>query len=172
MREGDKAAKPWNAMVTALPGGIQIRGVTSVEEGLDVERVTVARNDVEKDTMSAMVKLAKKICGFCDVGQSTAACQLMVLPSRKQLVTRGVLRPAQGGAKDTEERVYGLVSLTTSSRDEHDKLWRAMLSCSLAADCEGWFLGEVDALDSHEKGCGDLRKSQRLRRLPREACYD
>ena len=158
-------------MVTALPGGIQIRGVPSVEEGLDVERVTVARNDVDKDTMSAMVKLAKKICGFCDVGQPTAESQLMT-PSERRLASRGVPRPAQGGAEDTEERVYGVVLLTTSSRDKHDKLWRAMLSCSLAADCEGWFLGEVDALDSHEKGCGDLRKSRRLRRLPREACYD
>ena len=39
-----------------------------MKEGLDVERVTVARNDVHQDTMSARMKLAKKICEFCDVG--------------------------------------------------------------------------------------------------------
>ena len=59
-----------------------------MEEGLDVERVTVARNDVDKDTMSAMVKLAKKICGFCDVGQSTAESQLMTPSERTAGYTR------------------------------------------------------------------------------------
>ena len=61
----------------------------------------------------------------------------MVLPARKQLVTRGELRPAQGGAEDTEERVYSMVSLLTSSRD---KLWRAMLSCSVSAQPKAGFL--------------------------------
>ena len=78
--------------------------------------------------MSAMVKLAKTICEFCDVGQPTAEDQLMT-PSERRLVTRGVLRPAQGRAEDTEERVYGMVSLTMSSRDKHNKLWSASLSC-------------------------------------------
>ena len=31
-----------------------------------------------------------------DVGQPTAECELMVLPSRRQLVTRGELRPSHG----------------------------------------------------------------------------
>ena len=99
---------------------------TSVDEEQDVERVTVARNDVCKDTMSAMMKLATKICEFCDVNQPTAESQLMTPPERR-LVTRGVLRPAQDGAEDTEERVCGMVPLMTSFGD--DKLWRAMLSC-------------------------------------------
>ena len=63
------------------------------------------------DTMSTMVKLATEIDEPHDIGQPTAECQL---------------RPKQGGAEDTGERVYGMVTLTTPSRD---KLWRAMLSC-------------------------------------------
>ena len=80
-----------------------------------------------KDTMSATVKPAKEF-HETDVGQPTAACQLMVCPSRSTLVTKGAA-PTRG-AKDTEERVYGTVTLTTFFRD---KLWRAMLSLSLSA---------------------------------------
>ena len=86
-------------------------------------------------------------------GQSIAACQLMVVPSRRQRAGRsrrhqgaclgddgdgGELRPIQGGAEGTTERVlaYDMVCLMTSS---HDSLWRAMLI--------GWLHGEVDALD-------------------------
>ena len=58
-------------------------------------------------------------------------------------------QPAKGEAEDIEEGVYGMVSRMASSRD---KLWRAMLSCSVS----GWFLGEVNALDSHEQCWSDL----------------
>ena len=44
-------------METAFPGGMEVRGVPSVEEGHDVERISVVRSD--EDTMLAMVKLAK-----------------------------------------------------------------------------------------------------------------
>ena len=48
---------------------------------------------------------------------------------------------------------YGMVSLMMSSRD--------MLSClPRPADCEGQLHGAVDALDSHEHGWSDPRKSQ------------
>ena len=52
-----------------------------------------------KDTMSSTVKPVKEL-HECDVGQPTAACQVMVCPSRRTLVTKG-------GAKGTEERVCG-----------------------------------------------------------------
>ena len=45
-------------------------GVTSLEEGHAVERVNVRRSDVDKDTMSATVKLAKDIDEL-DIGQPT-----------------------------------------------------------------------------------------------------
>ena len=62
--------------------------------------------------MSAVVKLAKATCEPCDVGQRTAACQLM-RPSRRKLVTeRCELRPAQGGTEDTEERVLALHTMS------------------------------------------------------------
>ena len=64
-------------------------------------------NTEAKDTMSSMVKPAKEL-HECDVGQPTAACQVMVCLSRRTLVTTRT------------------VTLATSSRD---KLWRAMLSC-------------------------------------------
>ena len=121
---------PIDAMVTAFLGGIQVRGSLPRRKENYVERVNVVRSDVDKDTMSAAVKLAKEVDEL-DIGQPTAECQLMTL-SERRLVTRGELRPAQGGAEDTEERVYGMVSLMTSSRDQHDKLWRALLSCSLS----------------------------------------
>ena len=74
-------------------------------------------NDVER-TVSAMVKLTQEndeswvyVVDYGMVpllrGQPTAVCQLIVLPSRKQLVTQ--LRPVQGGAEDTEERVLSMV---------------------------------------------------------------
>ena len=75
--------------MTAFPGGKKVLGDT--------------------DTMSATMKPAKELHKL-GVGQPTAVCQLMVVPSRRQLVT--LFRPAQGGAEDTEERVlaYGMVS--------------------------------------------------------------
>ena len=63
------------------------------------------------DTMSAMMKPAKELHEI-GVGQPSAACQVMVCPSRRTLVTMRT------------------VTLTTSSRD---KLRRAMLSCSLSS---------------------------------------
>ena len=58
-----------------------------MEEGHDVERISVVRSD--EDTMSTMVKPAKEFHEF-DVDQ-TAACQVMVCPCRRTLVTK---RPA------------------------------------------------------------------------------
>ena len=55
-------------------------GVTSVEEGHDVE------SDVAEETMSAVVKLAKEI-DEPDIGQPSAECQFR-WPSRRRLVTR------------------------------------------------------------------------------------
>ena len=58
-------------------------------------------------------------------------------------------------------------TLMMSSRDKHDKLWRASLSClSRPADCEGWLHDEVDALVSRRV------KESDLLRLPRKACFD
>ena len=58
-----------------------------MEEGHDVKRVNMGRSDVNEDTMSAMIKLAKKICELCEVGQLTAACLLKVCSSMRRLVT-------------------------------------------------------------------------------------
>ena len=82
------------------------------------------------------------------------------VPSRSRLVT-------WRARQDTEERVYSMVSLITSSRDKHDKLWRALLSyLSRPADCESWSHDEVDALVSQPAIESDLL------RLPREACLE
>ena len=99
--------------------------------------------------MSAMMKPAKEF-HETGVGQPTAACQVMVCPSRSTLVTMRT------------------VTLTTSSRD---KLRRAMLSCSPSSSrwSVTWrsrcacFLACVRA---------GLPRLLRLLRLPREACYD
>ena len=55
-------------MVTAFPGGLQVRGA--------------------KNTMLVTMKHAKEF-HETGVGQPTAACQLMVCPSRSTLVTKG-----------------------------------------------------------------------------------
>ena len=73
---------------------------------------------------------------------------------------KGELRPVQGGAEGTEERVlvYDMMSLMTSS---HDELWRAMLLSSFSTSRPrriGWLHGEVDALDfppAKESDCCD-----------------
>ena len=57
--------------------------------------------------MSATMKPTKELHKL-DVGQPTVVCQLMVVPSRRQLVT--LFRPAKGGAEDTEERVLAMVA--------------------------------------------------------------
>ena len=80
-------AQPWSAMVTAFLGGIQVRG--------------------DKNTMSATMKPAKEFHEF-DVGQPTAVCHLMVVPSRRQLVS--LFRPAQGGA-DTSGKFVEILCL-------------------------------------------------------------
>ena len=55
--------------------------------------------------MSATEKLAK-VLDELDISQPPAECLLMVLSSRRELITsRGVLRPVQGGTEDTDERV-------------------------------------------------------------------
>ena len=98
---------------------------------------------------------------------ATSVCQLMVLPSRRKLVTQ--LRPAQGGAEDTKERVlammvYGMVSLMTSS---HDKPWRAMLSCARSTSRPrriGHMVRSLRLIQACER--------VRLLRLPREVCFD
>ena len=95
-----------------IPGRYINTGVPSVEEGHDVERMSVVRSD--EDTMSTMVKLAKML-------------------------------------DQVEQKARSLV---------------------LSRPAGGWFLGAVDAFDSHEHGRSDLRKSRRLQRLPREACFD
>ena len=50
------------------------------------------------------MKLAK-VLDELDIGQPPAECLLMVLSSRRKLVTsRDELRPVQGGTEDTDER--------------------------------------------------------------------
>ena len=62
-------------------------------------------SDVDKDTMSATVKLAK-VLDELDIGQLPAECLLMVLSSRRKLVTSSdELRPVQGGTEDADEHV-------------------------------------------------------------------
>ena len=54
--------------------------------------------------MSVTVKLAQ-VLDELDIGQLLAECLLMVLSSRRKLVTsRDKLRPVQGGTEDTDER--------------------------------------------------------------------
>ena len=54
-------------------------GVTSVEEGHDVE------SDVAEETMSAMVKLVMAICEPSDIGQPIAECQFRGFPGESWL---------------------------------------------------------------------------------------
>ena len=56
--------------------------------------------------MPATMKPAKDLHKL-DVGQPTAVCQLMVVPSLRRLVT--LFRPAQGGPEDTEEGVLAMM---------------------------------------------------------------
>ena len=56
--------------------------------------------------MSAMVKLAKDPLEPHDIDQHTEECHLMVWPYKRNLVAQGCeLRPVQGRAEDTDERV-------------------------------------------------------------------
>ena len=65
----------------------------------------IAKSDVVKGTMSAMVKLAKEIDEL-DIGQPTAECHSTTWPHERRRVTRrDELLPVQGGAEDTDERV-------------------------------------------------------------------
>ena len=95
----------------------QFRGeVTSGREGHDVDLVIVAQSDVEKDTMSAMLMLAT-VLDELDIGQHPAECQLMVLPSRRKLVTqRCKLRPAQGGSSPCPRRAEQKTPMSVSCR--------------------------------------------------------
>ena len=70
-------------------------------------------------------------------------------------VTSGTKTAASTGAmsdplraEDTEERVYGILTLTTSSCDKHDMLRRAMLSYSLSASRSpvSWWSQFADAV--------------------------
>ena len=100
----------------------------SVQEEQDVERVTVVR------TMSATVKLAKVLDQVVQKAPRSVPWRPCSQPSRRRHGYMDEPRPAKGGAEDTEERVYGMVSRMASSRDKHDMLWRAKLSCSLSAN--------------------------------------
>ena len=73
------------------------------------------------------------------------------------------LRPVQGGAEDTEERVLTLVLLCP--------LWKAMLLYLSASRLRRLVYGEVAALESHDK-VGQACERVRLLRLTREACFD
>ena len=157
----------------SLPGRCTNTGVTSAEEGHDVDRITVMRNDVDKDTMSTMVKLAKEIDVLRDIGQPTAACQLMVLPSRKQLVTRGVLRPAQGGA----DRHRGAclrhgVTDDVFPRQPRQVVESGALLFSLGQSIAkaGFLVKSMSLIPTNmvAQACERVR----LRRLLCEACYD
>ena len=107
--------------------------------------------------MSTMVKPAEEFHEF-DVEQPTAACQAMVCPFQMNAgYEEGQLRPAKGGAEETEERVCGMVTLTTSSRD---KLWRAMLSCSLSTSRRLGFLVKPMRLIPTNSVGQTLRNSQ------------
>jgi len=82
-------------------------------EHKEPEQLTCKSDDAE-ETMSATVKLAKEM-DEPDIDQPTAECQLMT-PSEKRLVTqRDELRPVQGRAEDTDERVM------TSHTDKCEK---------------------------------------------------
>ena len=99
VQPGQGGAEGTDELVLSLHAdACEMLEVTSVEEGHDVE------SDVAEERMSALVKLAKEICESCDIGQPAAEFQLMVLPSKRKLVTqRCELPPAQGGAEDTKE---------------------------------------------------------------------
>jgi len=93
-------------------------------EHKEPEQLTCKSDDAE-ETMSATVKLAKEM-DEPDIDQPTAECQLMT-PSEKRLVTqRDELRPVQGRAEDTDERVKTLhtemreKSEVTSEEEGHD----------------------------------------------------
>ena len=98
-----------------LPGRKTNTGLPSLEEGHDVERVTVVR------TMSAVVKLTQENDESCVSVVSAASrlrnAPLCVLP-REGWLQDASSDPRQGGAEDTKERVlammvYGMLSLMT-----------------------------------------------------------
>ena len=83
----ESAAQPRSAMATVLVEKRHQRACLIVAH----RGVREERHDVEcgiaEETMSAVVKLAKKIGESCDVGQPTVECQLM-RTSRRKLVTK------------------------------------------------------------------------------------
>ena len=58
--------------------------------------------------MSGTVKLAKEIDELHDIGLPTAECPSRTPSEKRRVTQRCDLRPAQGGAEDTEERVLVL----------------------------------------------------------------
>ena len=83
-----QATQPWSAMVTAFPGGIQYDVVSGeAREGVSRVRRRPADFGMPGDDVSF---------------QKNAGYTGMRTPAR-----------SEGGAKDTEERVYGMVTLTT-----------------------------------------------------------
>ena len=114
-----------------------------------------------KDTMSTMVKPAKEFHEF-DVGQPTAACQVMVCPSRRTLVTKGPAPTREGWSR----RHRGAFLRHGDADDVFPRQAvesNALLFSLDQPTAEVWPHGEVDALDSHEHSCSDLRKRQRAR---------
>ena len=89
--------------------------------------------------------------------------------ARRRPAVDGKLRPAQGGAEDTEEPVlamrHGMASLLTSSRD---KLWRAMLLCLSRPVEKAGYMVKSMRLISTNKGRSGLLGKVRLR----VACRD
>ena len=85
---------------------------------------SIAESDVAEETMSAMVELAKDPLEPYDIDQPTSECHLMAwLYERSGVTRRDELRPVQGEAEDTDERVMTLHTdgcEVTSVEEGHD----------------------------------------------------
>ena len=93
-RDPEETARGWDPRTLERKEHCQLQAVTCESD---------AKQD--KDTMSAMVKLAKEIEEPYDIDQPTEECHLMEwLHERRRVTQRCDLRLAQGGEEDTEER--------------------------------------------------------------------
>ena len=126
----------------------------------------------DKDTMSAMMKPAKEL-HETGAGQPTAACQLMVCPSRRTLVTTRRPAPTRGG---WSRRHRGACLGDGVRHGVPDDVFPRQaaesnaLLFSLDQPVVGYMVKSMRLIPTNTVGqaCDRVR----LRRIPREACYD
>ena len=115
---------------------------------------------VAKNTMSSMVKPAQEL-HECDVGQPTAACHVLVCPSRTTLVS-------QGDSSDPG-RLEQKTPRSVSTAWRH---WRLLPTTSYGEQCFLVSLSASSWLIPTNMVGQTCERVGTLRRLPREACYD